>query len=70
MRIAVLILLISSCWDGKVNGKKYKLEWHCTQSHLNYSIRLVPCGKMVVTQPYTYNVCDKGYYDTFWEIKK
>jgi hypothetical protein len=66
MRILVLICLFTSCYDGEINGRKYQLEWNCVESHLLYGTRIVPCGKIMISQPYTYSICDTGYYDTIW----
>lgn len=32
-----------------------------------HGIRFIPCGKAMIAQPFTYFICDGGYYDTIWE---
>lgn len=65
--LIIFIIILSSCWDGEKNGKRFCLEFNCVKSHMAHGIRFIPCGKAMIAQPYTYFICDGGYYDTIWE---
>lgn len=64
--IVFTALSLASCYNGKVKGRKFKLEQKCITSHLapitdimNVNGKLLPVVRMV-------NVCDSVEIDTIW----
>lgn len=65
----IMIFLLTSCYDGEINGRKYKLKWNCVKSHVAHGLRPVSTGKVMTVIPYTRTVCDSGYYDTIFQLQ-
>jgi hypothetical protein len=67
---AMMLMVLASCydnWDGKVNGRRYKLQHTCIESHSESSTRMQPMGKTFIILPDNKEVCDKYKIDTIWE---
>ena len=67
---ALVLIGLASCndnWDGKVKGRRYKLQPTCIESHSESSARMQPMGISFIMVPYTKKVCDKYKVDTIWE---
>jgi hypothetical protein len=62
-----IILLFTSCWDGEINGKRYKIKWVCTSSHPVMYTTLQSVGKATIPVQHVIYECDEGYYDTIFE---
>jgi hypothetical protein len=75
MRILIISLLcisLSSCnkWDGEINGKKYRLDYICTHSHIVTTTGVSFFGNQMSTGVYLTNVCDAYRLDTVWQKTK
>jgi hypothetical protein len=63
-----IILLFASCWDGEINGRKYRLETPCIKSHTETYLQPMHIGKTTTLQLRTKEVCDEyGKTDTIWQ---
>ena len=63
-------MLFASCWDGEINGRKYKLITPCIKSHTETHMRPVIIGKSIMQISQTDEVCDcYGKTDTIWKNK-
>lgn len=70
MKKLCIILLFASCWDGEVNGRKYRLDTPCIKSHtiLIPEVRRIGNTNHVITTPK--RICDVyGKTDTIWQKK-
>jgi hypothetical protein len=71
MKRLFIILLFASCWDGEINGRKYKLETPCIESHIETHTILMSNGKYMYPVATTSTVCDcYGATDTIWQKPK
>lgn len=62
---AVVILILASCrYDGKINGRKYKLKKECLEKYVVMETRMV--GKSMVIIP-RYPCKKYGRIDTIWQ---
>ena len=68
--ISILLGLLTSCYDGEVNGRKFYLKKTCIKSHIENGTRPQLLGKVWVQMPTDYEVCDKYKTDTIWERSK
>lgn len=63
-------MLFASCWDGEINGRKYKLRTPCIKSHTETHLHPTLIGKSVMVIQRTDEVCDcYGKTDTIWKNK-
>lgn len=67
--IIILLGLFTSCYDGVVNGRRYKLKKTCIKSHIEKGTRLQLVGKVWLQVPSSDEICDKYKTDTIWETK-
>lgn len=67
---ALVLIELTSCndnWDGKVRGRRYKIQLTCIESHIEISTMMQPMGKSFLYMPQSIEVCDKYKVDTIWE---
>ena len=70
MKYIIIILFFTSCWNGKINGRKYKTNTPCIKSHTEMYIENMYIDNQLYTQPRFRNICDcYGKTDTIWEQK-
>jgi hypothetical protein len=70
MKYLLIIFLFTSCWDGEVNGRKYRLNTPCIKSHTVIYTTPIIIGKSVMATTQTKQVCDEyGKTDTIWQNK-
>ena len=67
--ISILLGLLTSCYDGEVNGRKFYLKKTCIKSHIEKVTRPQLAGKVWLPVHYSNEVCDKYKTDTIWESK-
>jgi hypothetical protein len=67
--ISILLGLFTSCYDGVVNGRRYKLKNTCVKSHIERGTRLTLVGKLWLQVPSSDEICEKYKTDTIWETK-
>jgi len=71
MKYLLIIVLFASCWDGEINGRKYKLHTPCIKSHTEMYIENTYINKQLYTQPRFREICDcYGETDTIWKLDK
>ena len=71
MKYILIIFLFCSCWDGEINGVKYKLRTPCIESHTEMYIDNIYINNQIHQQPRFRTVCDcYGKTDTIWQNKK
>lgn len=71
MKKLIIILLFSSCWDGEVNGVKYRLKKNCAKGHQESYVTQMIAGKTSMPVVRTRFVCDcYGETDTIWQNKQ
>lgn len=68
--ISILLGLLTSCYDGEVNGRKFYLKKTCIKSHIEEVTRPQLAGKVWLQVHYSNEVCDKYKTDTIWEASK
>lgn len=71
MKYILVIILFSSCWDGEINGVKYKLHKPCIEEHTEMYIENIYINNQLYPQTKFRTVCDcYGETDTIWQNKK
>jgi len=68
--ISILLGLLTGCYDGEINGRKYYLKKTCIKSHIEKGTKLQLVGKVWLQVPSSNEVCDKYKTDTIWEASK
>lgn len=63
-------LLLSSCYNGKVKGRKFKLEQKCITSHLEAVTDIMAINGKLLPVVRLVNVCDSVKIDTIWSGHK
>ena len=62
---AAIIVSLTACnYDGKINGRKYKLKKECLEKYVRMERRIV--GKSLVLIPH-YPCKTYGRIDTIWQ---
>jgi hypothetical protein len=68
MKYILILFLFTSCWDGEINGKKYKLHTPCIESHIEIYIENTYINNQLYTQHRFREICDcYGKTDTIWK---
>lgn len=71
MKKLLILLLFSSCWDGEINGRKYRLKTPCIKDHVELRPMAMMVGKAVTTTLHPVVICDcYGATDTIWKDLK
>lgn len=67
MKYLIIILLFSSCYDGEINGRKYKIKENCTKSHTEIYFIPIINGTTITQTIQPRVVCDEYRIDTIWK---